>query len=40
MEMSEEERKKLEAKGLEQVKNKVEEVVEKTPEWQLYCVLK
>ncbi|CDW72984.1 protein kinase domain protein [Stylonychia lemnae] len=40
MEMSEEERKNLEAKGLEQVKNKVQEVVEKTPEWQLYCILK
>jgi hypothetical protein len=33
MEMSEEERKRLEAKGLQEVKNKVEEVVEKTPEW-------
>lgn len=41
-EISEEERKKMEAKGLEQMKgsSKVKEVVENTPQWQLYCVLK
>ena len=39
--MTEEERKKLEAKGLEEQKKKaIEEVVEKIPEWQIYCILK
>ena len=38
MEMTEEEKKKLEARGLEQQKM-IEEVVEKTPDWEIYCVV-
>ena len=40
MEMSEEEKKRIEEKSFQQQKRKmVEEVVENTPEWLLYCVL-
>ena len=40
MEMSEEDKKKIEDKSFQQQKRKmVEEIVENTPEWLLYCVL-
>lgn len=41
MELSDEERKRLEERGLEQEKKRgrIEEITEKTPDWQLYCVL-
>jgi len=37
--MSEQERKDLEAKSFDHAKRKIQEVVEATPEWHLYCVL-
>lgn len=41
--LTEEERKRLEQRGLEEAKKgtkRIEEIVEQTPDWQLYCVIK